>query len=142
MKGLQITAPGRFQLVDAPDPEPYADEILIKVHVCNSCTHWDLSIWEGYDIFGRPGGAPAYPYAIGGPGHEWAGEVVAVGRDVTGVRPGDRVSTGGSRRPGRARRARPGPCARPAGRATGPTASTSSPGRRPCRSIRRRVRTG
>lgn len=96
MKGLQITAPGRFRLVDAPDPEPYADEILIKVHVCNSCTHWDLSIWEGYDIFGRPGGAPAYPYAIGGPGHEWAGEVVAAGREVTGVRPGDRVSTGGS----------------------------------------------
>ncbi|HEX2185254.1 MAG TPA: zinc-binding dehydrogenase [Chloroflexota bacterium] len=96
MKGLQITAPGQFQIVEVPDPEPEPDEILIKVHVCNSCTHWDLSIWEGYDIFSRPGHAPSYPYGIGAPGHEWAGEVVAVGDQVRGIRVGDRVSTGGS----------------------------------------------
>ena len=46
MKGLQIAVPGRFRRVDVPDPEPYADEILIKVHVRNGCTHRDLSIWE------------------------------------------------------------------------------------------------
>ena len=83
-------------MVDVPDPEPYPDEILIKNHVCNSCTHWDLSIWEGYDIFSRPGNEPKYPYGIGSPGHEWAGEVVAVGSEVTGITVGDRVSTGGS----------------------------------------------
>jgi threonine dehydrogenase-like Zn-dependent dehydrogenase len=96
VKGLQITQPGAFAIVDAPDPEPYPDEILIKVHVCNSCTHWDLSIWEGYDLFSRPGVTPQYPYGIGSPGHEWAGEVVAVGSEVQGLRVGDRVSTGGS----------------------------------------------
>lgn len=96
MKALQITEPGQFRIVQVPDPEPYPDEILIKVHVCNSCTHWDLSIWEGYDIFSRPGNAPTYPYGIGSPGHEWSGEVVAVGDQVRGVRVGDRVSTGGS----------------------------------------------
>ncbi|HET7771706.1 MAG TPA: zinc-binding dehydrogenase [Chloroflexota bacterium] len=96
MKGLQITQPGKFKIVDVPDPEPYPDEILIKNHVCNSCTHWDLSIWEGYDIFSRPGNEPKYPYGIGSPGHEWAGEVVAVGSEVRGVTVGDRVSTGGS----------------------------------------------
>ncbi|HEU5318267.1 MAG TPA: zinc-binding dehydrogenase [Chloroflexota bacterium] len=96
MKALQITQPGAFQIVDVPDPEPYPDEILIKNHVCNSCTHWDLSIWEGYDIFSRPGSAPKYPYGIGAPGHEWAGEVVAVGSAVSDVTVGDRVSTGGS----------------------------------------------
>ena len=96
MKGLQITRPGAFQIVDVPDPEPYPDEILIKNHTCNSCTHWDLSIWEGYDIFSRPGSAPTYPYGIGSPGHEWAGEVVAVGSAVKGITVGARVSTGGS----------------------------------------------
>lgn len=96
MKALQITEPGSFQIVAVPDPEPYPDEILIKVHVCNSCTHWDLSIWEGYDIFSRPGVKPEYPYGIGAPGHEWAGEVIARGDRVTGVEIGDRVSTGGS----------------------------------------------
>jgi threonine 3-dehydrogenase len=96
LKGLQITAPGQFRIVDVEDPRPYPDEILVKVWVCNSCTHWDLSIWEGYDIFSRPGNAPGYPYGIGSPGHEWAGEVVALGDQVTGVRVGDRVSTGGS----------------------------------------------
>jgi threonine dehydrogenase-like Zn-dependent dehydrogenase len=96
MKGLQITAPGQFRIVDVPTPEIYPDEILVKVHVCNSCTHWDLSIWEGYDLFGRPGAAPSYPYGIGSPGHEWAGEVVAVGDVVRTVQVGDRVSTGGS----------------------------------------------
>jgi threonine dehydrogenase-like Zn-dependent dehydrogenase len=109
MKGLQITAPGRFRVVTVPDPQPYPDEILVKVRVCNSCTHWDLSIWEGYDIFSRPGQAPAYPYGIGAPGHEWAGEVVARGDQVTGIRVGDRVSTGGSGEPGP-----PGRDARPA----------------------------
>ena len=96
MQALQITAPGQFQIVDVRDPQPYPDEILIKVHVCNSCTHWDLSIWEGYDIFSRPGVKPEYPYGIGAPGHEWAGEVVAKGDRVTTVQVGDRVSTGGS----------------------------------------------
>ena len=96
MKGLQITQPGTFEIVEVPDPQPYPDEILIKNVVCNSCTHWDLSIWEGYDIFSRPGNAPTYPYGIGSPGHEWAGEVVAVGDKVTGISVGDRVSTGGS----------------------------------------------
>jgi threonine 3-dehydrogenase len=104
MKGLQITAPGRFTIVDVPDLEPYPDEILVKIHVCNSCTHWDLSIWEGYDIFSRPGVTPEYPYGIGAPGHEWAGEVVATGSQVTGVQAGDRVSTGGSGDPRRPRR--------------------------------------
>src|SRR5687768_590422 len=96
MKALQITEPGQFRIVQVPDPEPYPDEVLIKVHVCSSCTHWDLSIWEGYDIFSRPGNAPKYPYGIGSPGHEWAGEVVAVGSEVKGISIGDRVSTGGS----------------------------------------------
>jgi threonine dehydrogenase-like Zn-dependent dehydrogenase len=96
MKALQITRPGAFQIVDVADPKVYPDEILIKNVVCNSCTHWDLSIWEGYDIFSRPGNAPTYPYGIGSPGHEWAGEVVAVGDQVTDVKVGDRVSTGGS----------------------------------------------
>lgn len=97
MKGLQITAPGHFRIVDVPDPEPCPDEVVVAVKVCNSCTHWDLSVWDGYDIFGRAG-HPVYPYDVGGPGHEWAGIVVAKGDQVRSLQIGDRVAPGGGRR--------------------------------------------
>jgi threonine dehydrogenase-like Zn-dependent dehydrogenase len=95
MKGLQITRPGHFEIVDVPRPEPFPDEVVVRVQAINSCTHWDLTVWDGVDIFGRPG-HPEYPYYVGGPGHEWAGEVVERGSQVTSVGIGDRVAYWGS----------------------------------------------
>ncbi len=95
MKGLQITRPGQFEIVELPRPEPYPDEVVVEVKVCNSCTHWDLTVWEGVDLFGRPG-HPRYPLQVGFPGHELAGVVVEKGSDVTTVQVGDRVALWGS----------------------------------------------
>ncbi len=95
MKGLQITQPGRFEIVDVPRLEPYPDEVVVEVKVCNSCTHWDLTVWDGVDIFGRKG-HPEYPYYVGGPGHEWSGVVVEKGDQVTTVNVGDHVAYWGS----------------------------------------------
>jgi threonine dehydrogenase-like Zn-dependent dehydrogenase len=95
MKGLQITRPGRFAIVDVPRPEPYPDEVVVQVMAINSCTHWDLTVWDGVDIFGRPG-HPEYPYYVGGPGHEWSGVVVERGERVSSLNPGDRVAYWGS----------------------------------------------
>jgi len=95
MKGLQITQPGRFEIVDVPRLEPYPDEVVVEVKVCNSCTHWDLTVWDGVDIFGRKG-HPEYPYYVGGPGHEWSGIVVEKGDEVSTVNVGDHVAYWGS----------------------------------------------
>ena len=95
MKGLQITRPGHFEIVDVAEPEPYPDEVVVEIKAINSCTHWDLTVWDGVDIFGRQG-HPEYPYYVGGPGHEWSGVVVAKGEQVTAVNVGDRVAYWGS----------------------------------------------
>jgi threonine dehydrogenase-like Zn-dependent dehydrogenase len=95
MKGLQITRPGHFELVDVAPEAPYPDEVVVEVKAINSCTHWDLTVWDGVDIFGRQG-HPRYPYYVGGPGHEWSGVVVQRGPQVTSLREGDRVAYWGS----------------------------------------------
>jgi L-iditol 2-dehydrogenase len=95
MKGLQITRPGHCQIVEVPPEDPYPDEVVVEVKAINSCTHWDLTVWDGVDLFGREG-HPQYPYYVGGPGHEWAGVVVARGDRVTTLQVGDRVAYWGS----------------------------------------------
>ena len=67
----------------AADPGP--GEILVKlrsVGICGSDMHWYV---DG-SIYGFPA---SYPQVLG---HEPAGEVVATGRGVTGLKCGDRVS--------------------------------------------------
>jgi L-iditol 2-dehydrogenase len=65
------------------DPGP--NEVLVKlrsVGICGSDMHWYL---DG-SIYGFPA---TYPLVLG---HEPAGEVVTVGRSVSGLQPGDHVS--------------------------------------------------
>jgi len=64
------------------DPEPAADQLVVKVARCGICGS-DLHMTED----------PAYGCQHGDVlGHEFAGEVVETGRDVTGLRTGDLVS--------------------------------------------------
>ena len=64
-----------------PDPAPAADEVVIAVRASGIC-HTDIEILKGNY------GSSAFPLV---PGHEYAGEVVAVGSAVTSVKTGDRV---------------------------------------------------
>jgi threonine dehydrogenase-like Zn-dependent dehydrogenase len=95
MRAIQIVAPGRFEVVELPRPAPGPDEVLVEIQACNTCTHWDMTIWKGADIFERPG-HPRYPQDPGAPGHEWAGVVVACGPGATRLAPGDHVALWGS----------------------------------------------
>lgn len=67
---------------DVPEPRPAPGEVLIRVHRCGIC---------GTDLSMTRGGAWDY-----GPnarfGHEYAGEIVELGRDVDGWRVGDRIA--------------------------------------------------
>src|ERR1035437_4426569 len=71
-KGLQIEE--RQQDIGAPGP----NHVIVKVRACGVC---------GTDInFVRDW--PDQPMALG---HELAGEVVEIGKEVTHIKPGDRV---------------------------------------------------
>lgn len=64
------------------DPEPHAGEVIVKVGRCGICGS-DLHMAQD----------PAYGCSPGDVfGHEFAGEVVALGKDVTALRSGDLVS--------------------------------------------------
>jgi D-arabinitol dehydrogenase (NADP+) len=80
MKAVVYDAPRSFSYRDTADPAIAADEVLVRVHGCGLCGT-DLHIHEGE--FG-----PRFPLI---PGHEFTGEIIAVGSDVTGFEAGQRV---------------------------------------------------
>ncbi len=80
MKAILYDAPRSFSYRDVAEPPVAEDDVLIRVKACGLCGT-DLHIHEGE--FG-----PRFPLI---PGHEFAGEVAAVGSAVTDWRPGDRV---------------------------------------------------
>jgi 2-desacetyl-2-hydroxyethyl bacteriochlorophyllide A dehydrogenase len=88
MKAVQLVShgsPGRFAVVDLPDPEPRPDEVVVQVGVCG-LNRLDLWLEEG-----------ALPIALELPripGGEIAGRVVATGSEVSNRnwQIGDRVA--------------------------------------------------
>ncbi|MGN6428733.1 zinc-dependent alcohol dehydrogenase [Amnibacterium sp.] len=82
MRALVYAAQDTPVVEDLAVPEIAADEVLVAARSVGVC-HSDIELLEGRYIIPF-----AYPII---PGHEWSGEVVAVGDRVTGFAPGDRV---------------------------------------------------
>jgi 2-desacetyl-2-hydroxyethyl bacteriochlorophyllide A dehydrogenase len=82
MRAIRIEEPGRFHLVDQPEPDPSAGGLVIEVGACGIC---------GTDLHILAGEFPPTPYPIV-PGHEAAGTVAKVGAGVSGFSEGDRVA--------------------------------------------------
>lgn len=85
MKAVEISKPGGpevLQLVDRPQPEPKAGEVLIKVSAAGI---------NRPDVFQRKGNYPPPPGASDLPGLEVAGEIVGGDVGDTGLSIGDRV---------------------------------------------------
>jgi L-iditol 2-dehydrogenase len=82
MKALLLTEYNHLEMRDLPDPTPGPDELLIQVAACGIC---------GSDVHGYDGstGRRIPPIVMG---HEAAGIVAAVGTEVSGFAPGDRVT--------------------------------------------------
>lgn len=83
MKTIRLEEPGRLALVSTDFPSsPGPDEALVRVHRIGVC---------GTDIHAFGGKQPffSYPRILG---HELGVEVLAVGGNVTNVKPGDRCS--------------------------------------------------
>ena len=83
MKAVRYeTFEGPIQLVDAPDPSPTPDGVVVKVGASGLCRS-DWHGWMGHDADVR------VPHV---PGHEFAGTIVEAGREVRHWKVGDRVT--------------------------------------------------
>jgi len=74
-----ITGRHQVELVEFPDPTPADRGVVVDIALCGIC---------GTDIHAYQSGQPYNPAICG---HEWAGTVSAVGREVKDVSEGDRV---------------------------------------------------
>jgi threonine dehydrogenase-like Zn-dependent dehydrogenase len=83
MKAAIFRAPGHPLVIeDVPDPDPGPEEVIIKVARCGVC---------GTDLHSTSG--RGYPLPPGSQiGHEFAGEVIAVGSRAGALRIGDRIA--------------------------------------------------
>jgi NADPH:quinone reductase-like Zn-dependent oxidoreductase len=72
-----------LKIVELPDPSPGPGQAVVRVRAC-SINYRDLAVMRG--AYGAGVKPPLIPLSDG------AGEVVAVGPDVTRVKPGDRVA--------------------------------------------------
>ncbi len=85
MKTAVMTGIGQMAFEERPIPQPKDDEALVKIEyvgVCGSDLHYYESGAIG-DYIVKP------PFVLG---HECGGVVVEVGKNVTNVKPGDRVA--------------------------------------------------
>ncbi len=82
MKALLLSKYRHLEITDLPVPEPAPDEVLIRVAACGIC---------GSDVHGYDGssGRRIPPIVMG---HEAAGRIAAVGKNVKGLSEGDRVT--------------------------------------------------
>lgn len=81
MKAAVLHGAGDLRYETVPDPTPGANEVVVRVKACSIC---------GSDLHGFHGKHPrlVFPRILG---HEFAGEVVALGSAVEGIRVGERV---------------------------------------------------
>ena len=82
MQALVWTAPEKMEMQEYPDPSPTADEVVIRVAFAGICGS-ELSGFLGHNALRTP------PLVMG---HEIAGEIVEVGREVTDFSVGDAVT--------------------------------------------------
>jgi len=81
MRAVVFTEPDHFELADVHDPASSADLVTVAVKSTTICGT-DVKILHGTVPF------VTFPHI---PGHEFGGEVVEVGANVTGLRKGDLV---------------------------------------------------
>ena len=80
-KRALLVEPGRFE-IHTVDESINDDEVMVQIASCGLC-NWELNFWKGYLNF------MGYPHALG---HEFAGYITEVGKNVSGYQIGDKVS--------------------------------------------------
>lgn len=83
MKAVTIMEPGKVEVIEADQPVPGPDEVLVRSRFVG-ISERDVELYQGK----LPEHYYRYPVV---PGHELAGEVIAIGEQVSGIVSGDRV---------------------------------------------------
>jgi threonine dehydrogenase-like Zn-dependent dehydrogenase len=84
MRAAVLTGAGKYKILDTPLPEPGPGQVRVRLEGCGVCAS-NLTPWEGPDWM-------QFPTEAGALGHEGWGVIDAVGDDVGGLRPGERVA--------------------------------------------------
>ncbi|MCX8187990.1 MAG: alcohol dehydrogenase catalytic domain-containing protein [Nitrososphaeria archaeon] len=87
MKAAFIYAPRDLRVEEVDVPKIGDDEALIRVRACGVCFS-DIRFYLGLKKYKHTGFGREYP---GFTGHEWAGEVVEIGKNVENISIGDRI---------------------------------------------------
>jgi threonine dehydrogenase-like Zn-dependent dehydrogenase len=87
MKAILLKGPGEAVVIDLEKPFIGPEDVLIRSRAVGICGS-DIELYRGV----RPEGYYRYPIV---PGHEWSGEVEAVGERVRNISPGDKVVSEG-----------------------------------------------
>jgi L-iditol 2-dehydrogenase len=87
MEALVVLEPNRLEIQEVPIPTPGPNEVLARVRavsICGTDAHLVRGDYPGF-------WPPAFPFI---PGHEWAGEIAALGpgAELFGWKVGDRVA--------------------------------------------------
>ena len=85
-KAAYLSAPHDLNLREVDVPRIEKDQALIRVKTCSICGS-DIECYGGESKEGRYDIAPYVP------GHEWSGEVLDVGKNVTALKKGDKVTS-------------------------------------------------
>ncbi len=83
MKAAFIVAPRKIEIRDVPMPKITDSEMLVKIEACGVCSS-DMPPYLDTSVFKTP-----FPRRAG---HEPAGTVVEVGKNVKGFKAGDRIT--------------------------------------------------
>jgi len=83
MRAAVLTSAGKLKIDEVPVPEPRPGQVRIRLEGCGVCAS-NLTPWEGPEWM-------QFPTEPGALGHEGWGTVDAVGANVEGLQPGDRV---------------------------------------------------
>lgn len=86
MKAVVLKAYDELEVVEMPVPKPGPGEVLCRIKAVAICGSDPKMIHGGYAFTNWP---PYYPFVMG---HEWSGQVVAVGEGVDEFQVGDRVA--------------------------------------------------
>lgn len=86
MKAMTLVAYDHLELAEVPVPLPGPGEVLCRIKSVAICGSDPKMIHGGYAFTNWP---PYYPFIMG---HEWAGQIVALGEGVKDFQIGDRVA--------------------------------------------------
>src|SRR5437773_6937633 len=95
VRQVQVVEPFKVEVREVELPAPAANQILVQTAWSAVSAGTELAVYAGTHQWLKDPNLPDWKFPFR-PGYSAAGEVVAVGAGVEGLRPGDRVSYPGN----------------------------------------------